>query len=330
MLASPCVGASRAGGSLRGASATCALQPRLVPRRQAAAGTPGVWGRTATEVGGAVRGGAGSPHVMAGTRGASAPAPQRRLRCQGRAMQRREQAAGMSTWGPPGAAGEARRRTCSSALLRRRGAGTSPGSPAARGGSPATARYQPAARTGSRAAAQTGAQFRPLVRKPVVAGHRGGIASAVCAMAQPWTTVAWAVRPAPPHDPAASAPCLLLCCLRRSLVALRHRSSASDGCRPPRFAADGPWAHGRAVHGRGPERLRRRGARQHWRWRQRVVHTRWGKGCARAGERLWIRGLRQPACWGSSGRTRARGRSARARRESTGVPWRGTIGSVAG
>ena len=26
-------------------------------------------------------------------------------------------------------------------------------------------------------------------------GHRGGIASAVCAMAQPWTTVAWALGP---------------------------------------------------------------------------------------------------------------------------------------
>ena len=39
-LASPCVGASSAGGSLRGASATCALQPRLVPRRQSEAGAP--------------------------------------------------------------------------------------------------------------------------------------------------------------------------------------------------------------------------------------------------------------------------------------------------
>jgi hypothetical protein len=38
MLASPCVGASSAGGSVRGASATCELQPRLVPRRQSEAG----------------------------------------------------------------------------------------------------------------------------------------------------------------------------------------------------------------------------------------------------------------------------------------------------
>src|SRR5262249_56542964 len=41
------------------------------------------------------------------------------------------------------------------------------------------------------------------------------------------------------------------------------------------------------------------------------------------------RTLRRPACWGSSGRTRARDRSARARRASTGVSWRGTIGRVA-
>jgi hypothetical protein len=38
MLASPCMGASGAGGSLRGASATCALQLQLVPRRQSEAG----------------------------------------------------------------------------------------------------------------------------------------------------------------------------------------------------------------------------------------------------------------------------------------------------
>jgi hypothetical protein len=40
VLAVPCAGASSAGGSLRGASATCELQPRLVPRRQSEAGVP--------------------------------------------------------------------------------------------------------------------------------------------------------------------------------------------------------------------------------------------------------------------------------------------------
>jgi hypothetical protein len=39
-LASPCVGASNAGGSLRVASAMCELQPQLVPRRQSEAGAP--------------------------------------------------------------------------------------------------------------------------------------------------------------------------------------------------------------------------------------------------------------------------------------------------
>jgi len=60
-----------------------------------------------------------------------------------------------------------------------------------------------AALTCPRAAAQTGVHVRPLLRKPVVAGHRGGIASAVCAMAQPWTTVEWTVWPARPNDPTA-------------------------------------------------------------------------------------------------------------------------------
>jgi hypothetical protein len=59
---------------------------------------------------------------MAGTGGASAPAPQRRERRQGMARQRREQTAGTSTWGPPGRQqGEARHHTCLSALPSRRG-----------------------------------------------------------------------------------------------------------------------------------------------------------------------------------------------------------------
>jgi hypothetical protein len=42
----------------------------------------------------------------------------------------------------------------------------------------------------------------PSVRACVAwPGRRGGSASAACAMAQPWTTVAWAVWPAPPNDP---------------------------------------------------------------------------------------------------------------------------------
>ena len=44
---------------------------------------------------------------------------------------------------PGGRMGEARRSVCSSALPSRRGAGTRPGSPAVRGGSPAATRYQP-------------------------------------------------------------------------------------------------------------------------------------------------------------------------------------------
>ena len=52
-----------------------------------------------------------------------------------------------------------------------------------------------AALTGPRAAAQTGVPLRPLVREPVVAWtprrqRLGGVL-----MAQPWTTVAWALGP---------------------------------------------------------------------------------------------------------------------------------------
>ena len=42
-LASPCVGASSAGGSLRVASASCELQPRLVPRRRQSERSGGHW-----------------------------------------------------------------------------------------------------------------------------------------------------------------------------------------------------------------------------------------------------------------------------------------------
>jgi hypothetical protein len=57
-----------------------------------------------------------------------------------------------------------------------------------------------AALTSPRAAAQTGVHVRSLVRKPVVAGRRGGSASAPCAGALPWTTVEWTGWPARPND----------------------------------------------------------------------------------------------------------------------------------
>ena len=91
-----------------------------------------------------------------------------------------------------------------------------------------------AALLGPRVAAQTGVHVRPLVRKPVVAGHRGGSASAAWTMAQPWTMVAWAIRPAPPNDPAASALCRLVRWLQYDPVSLDNRAGARHGRRPPR------------------------------------------------------------------------------------------------
>ena len=44
---------------------------------------------------------------------------------------------------------------------------------------------------------------------------------------------------------------------------------------------------------------------------QAVVHTGWGKRGTWTGERLRCRGLRHPACWGSSGRSLARGKPVR-------------------
>jgi hypothetical protein len=64
-----------------------------------------------------------------------------------------------------------------------------------------------------------------------------GSASAVCIMAEPWTTVAWARGPRdrttlpPPRRTGWPA------CLRRDLVSLGHRSGASHGRRPPRCAS---------------------------------------------------------------------------------------------
>src|SRR5712691_5670678 len=66
-----------------------------------------------------------------------------------------------------------------------------------------------AALTGPRAAAQTGTQFRPLVRKPVVAWtprrqRLGGVSHGAAV-----DDGGVGLRPARPHDPAASVPCRL-------------------------------------------------------------------------------------------------------------------------
>jgi hypothetical protein len=137
-------------------------------------------------------------------------------------------------------------------------------------------------------------------------GRRGGIASAACAMAQPWTTVAWARGPRDrttlPHQRrthwsadygAAKCPWGM---------ARAQAMAAGSGASP----AARSFATVRASPGSLPgQTTATRTASQHWRLRQRVVHTRWGKGCTRAGELLWVRGLRQLACWGSRGRSRA-------------------------
>ena len=81
-----------------------------------------------------------------------------------------------------------------------------------------------AALTGPRAAAQTGTQFRPLVRKPVVAwtpprrclrgvSHGGAVDDGGVGP-----------RPARPHDPAASA-----LCRKRGYGSLGYRTGASHG-----------------------------------------------------------------------------------------------------
>jgi hypothetical protein len=72
---------------------------------------PGFWGRTATGVGGAVGGGAGSPRVMADRGGADAPAPTRRR--DPRERERRQGCAGHQTGGAgkgPGGLGSAASR----------------------------------------------------------------------------------------------------------------------------------------------------------------------------------------------------------------------------
>jgi len=144
----------------------------------------------------------------------------------GRAQRRRC----LSCAPPGGRIEEARRSVCSSALPSRRGARTSPGSPAVRGGSPA--------------ATLTGTQFRLLVREPVMAWTPrrhclGGVSHG--AAVDDGGVGFW---PARPHNPAASTPCRLGRCLRRSQVSLGHRSWARHGRRPQRFARRLPASHG--------------------------------------------------------------------------------------
>ena len=68
-----------------------------------------------------------------------------------------------------GRMGEARRSSCSSALPSRRGAGTVAWQPSGPRGQSSGDAVSAAALTGPRAAAQTGTQFRPLVRELVIA-----------------------------------------------------------------------------------------------------------------------------------------------------------------
>jgi hypothetical protein len=68
-------------------------------------------------------------------------------------------------------------------------------------------------------------------------GHRGGIASAVCAMAQPWTTVERAVRPAPPNDSTT-------CSRGRSGAEPTARKSGMAATTPPMGKAQKRVAHG--------------------------------------------------------------------------------------
>jgi hypothetical protein len=100
---------------------------------------------------------------------------------------------------PGGQRGKARRSVRSSALPRRRGARTSPGSPATRGGSLAATVHQPLHGPVRGRLRRQAYRCDSSCVSLVLLRRRGGFASAVCAMAQPWTTVAWAARPAPPQ-----------------------------------------------------------------------------------------------------------------------------------
>jgi hypothetical protein len=148
-----------------------------------------------------------------------------------------------------------------------------------------------AARTGPRAAAQTGAQFRPLVREPVVgwtprrrclrggphgaAVDDGGVGSLARATARPCRLSAVQVGPLPAARPGVLG--------------------------KPRVRK--PWPPAPALRPRlGP---RTRQGVSHG-----VIHTRWGKGGARAAELTPSVGLRQGACWGSTWRSQGKERPA--------------------
>ena len=175
--------------------------------------------------------------------------------------------AGACLWSPLG--GDEVRQGAATVRARCRadgGAGISPGSPAQGGGSAAA--QCPCERGCTDRSADRCADRHtsmPAHARAFGAGRRGGRASAVCFMAQPWTMVAWARGP-------------------------RDRTTL-----PPPRCADC----------RGYDRASLGACATH------VVHRRWGKGCARAGELLRVRGLRQPACWGSRDRSRARERHGR-------------------
>jgi hypothetical protein len=90
----------------------------------------------------------------------------------------------------------AERRDCLGALPRRWGAGTSPGSSAQGGGG--TAARCPCERGCPDRSADRYADRPPCLPAHARAcgiGRRGGSASAVCLMAEPWTMVAWACGP---------------------------------------------------------------------------------------------------------------------------------------
>ena len=184
-------------------------------------------------------------------------APWRGLRGDRQQWHGQSTAVPVRTTVPPGGyGGEARRSRCSSALPRRRGARTSPGSLAQGGGSPAAA----------------------------------------WVMAQPWTTVAWARGPRDritlPHQRCAgwSAACgaagypwdTARARATASATALRHRLAVSHQRGQPRATAQadrGGWDQaGGSACSAG------------------VVRMRWGKRCARAAELVPPVGLEHPAC----------------------------------
>jgi len=147
---------------------------------------------------------------------------------------------------PPGEQrGEARGSGCSRALPSRRGARTSPRSPAVRGGRAAATLHLPLhgpVRGRLRRQAHMFDHSCASLWRP---GRRGGIASAVCAMAQPWTTVAWAVWPARPNDPTA-------CSRGRSNAEPTARRSGMTATIPPVSKARERVAHGhRSTEARG-------------------------------------------------------------------------------